>query len=443
MKNRTPHPAIHPNPTPRTVRGALPRPVPWLAVYLLLIAPVTTHAQTDDPASSPIEFVESFPIESTLDNEDLREAHEVWVEMIDGASSSLAFEQFYASSEPGSRLETVIEAIERAADRGVTVRFLVDRRFEDLYPETIERLGARDGIESRILDTRRVMGGVQHAKFFIVDAREVFVGSQNFDWRALDHIQELGLRVEDERLAHEFLAIFEADWASADMDPAESAEAESDGARETRLSIVKRETDWTHVTLPVGGDSVRVRPAFSPKGHLSDESHWDLPQMLEIIDEAETNVRVQLLTYKANTRDKTYWGDLEGALRNAAARGVSVQLLLSHWCTRAGTIEGLKSLQALPGIEVRILTPPAWSGGFIPFARVVHAKYLVADGARCWLGTSNWERGYFYQSRNMGLVIDGAAIAGRLDEYFVNGWESEYTETVDLARDYPPPRVSE
>ncbi|NNE07687.1 MAG: phospholipase [Gemmatimonadetes bacterium] len=404
------------------------------------------HAAAPHAERPAIELVETAPIETSLDSPDLREAHEVWVEMIDGAERSLAFEHFYASSEPGSRLETVIAAIERAAGRGVTVRFVLDRQFAELYGETIERLDDIEGVEARILDTRALMGGVQHAKFFIVDGREIFVGSQNFDWRALEHIMELGVRVASEPVAREFLAIFDIDWAAAR--PAAQIEGEDEddsnaGADASRIAVLKRDADWTDVTIRTGDDSVRVRPALSPQGHLSDESMWDLPQIVALIDSAKTSVRVQLLTYKANTRDKRYWPMLDGALRDAAARGVKVELLVSHWCQRRGTIEGLKSLQALPNLEVRILTPPEWSGGFIPFARVIHSKYLVADGARCWIGTSNWERGYFYTSRNMGLVIEGTAIAGRLDRYFENGWTSSYAETVDLAREYPAPRVSE
>lgn len=46
------------------------------------------------------------------------------------------------------------------------------------------------------------MGGVQHAKYF---------GSQNFDWRAIEHIQELGLRVRVPEVVQALGALFEYD----------------------------------------------------------------------------------------------------------------------------------------------------------------------------------------------------------------------------------------
>jgi hypothetical protein len=39
---------------------------------------------------------------------------------------------------------------------------------------------------------------------------------------------------------------------------------------------------------------------------------------------------------------------------------------------------------------------PEWSGGYIPFARVEHCKYIVADNTKFWLGTSSCKKGYFH-----------------------------------------------
>jgi phosphatidylserine/phosphatidylglycerophosphate/cardiolipin synthase-like enzyme len=104
-------------------------------------------------------------------------------------------------------------------------------------------------------------------------------------------------------------------------------------------------------------------------------------------------------------------------------------------------IGGLESMSLVPGITVKLITIPQWSGGFIPYARVAHAKYLVVDGERAWIGTSNWERSYFYQTRNVGLILDGASLAGRLDRFFADGWNSPYATAVDPCASYAPPRV--
>ncbi|MFL6198350.1 MAG: phospholipase D-like domain-containing protein [Thermoanaerobaculia bacterium] len=378
-------------------------------------------------AQEVLEIVESVPVETTLDHADLRDAYVVWPEMIDRAQKTLDFAEFYASDDPAnhqSRLETVTRAVERAAARGVKVRFLAEKVFQKTYPELLARLGAKPGIEVRIYDFATFGGGVLHAKYFLVDGREVYVGSQNYDWRSLQHIQELGARVIEPGVARAFLDVFETDWALA-----------GGGDRRNRTR--------SNYLFPVTVGDAQVTPVFSPTGWLPDPTLWDLPRLVEMIDRATRTVRVQLLTYKTTARDGSWFDPLDAALRRAASRGVQVQLLLADWSKRKGTIEGLQSLQVIPGIDVRMSTIPPFSGGFVPFGRVGHAKYMIVDGRRVWIGTGNWEGDYFTQSRNAGLVIDSPKVGERLDRYFADAWGSPYAYDVDACATYEPPRTSE
>jgi phosphatidylserine/phosphatidylglycerophosphate/cardiolipin synthase-like enzyme len=77
----------------------------------------------------------------------------------------------------------------------------------------------------------------------------------------------------------------------------------------------------------------------------------------------------------------------------------------------------------------------------VPFARVAHAKYMVVDGERAWVGTSNWEGDYFTHSRNVGLVVEGAAFAAQLERVFHDAFAGPYAEPVDPRKTYEPPRV--
>jgi phosphatidylserine/phosphatidylglycerophosphate/cardiolipin synthase-like enzyme len=390
-----------------------------LALLCLLATPAS--------AQEVLELVESVPVETTLDHPDLRDAYVVWPEMIDRARKTLDFAEFYASDDPAnkqSRLETVTQAVERAAARGVKVRFLAEKVFQKTYPELLARLDAKEGIEVRIYDFAAIAGGVLHAKYFLVDGREVYVGSQNFDWRSLQHIQELGARVMEPGVARAFSDVFETDWALA-------------GGGD------KRNRTRSNYLFPAAVGDSQVTPVFSPTGWLPDPTLWDLPRLVEMIDRATKTVRVQLLTYKTTSRDGSYFDALDAALRRAASRGVQVQLLLADWSKRKGTIEGLQSLQALAGIDVRMSTIPPFSGGFVPFARVGHAKYMVVDGRRAWIGTGNWEGDYFTQSRNAGLVIDSPKFGERLDRYFADAWGSTYAYDVDACATYEPPRTAE
>lgn len=358
-------------------------------LVLLLIA--CAHAP---PA---LELVESEPVETLLDRPELRDAYVVWPQMIGRATTSLDFAEMYAVDEsPPSRLTPVIEAIFRAAARGVRVRFLTSTAFAKTYPSTLAALAAH-GVAVKLLEKPFL-----HAKYFVVDGREAFLGSQNFDWRSLQHIQELGVRFSDPEAVRELSDIFEIDWT---------------GERRTASYRF----------------SPGVKLVASPRGDLPDESLWDLPALAELVKSARTSVRVQALTYSETPQ-------LSDAIAQAVARGVQVQMMLSDWELRPKTLAALRALD--PRVQVRIFTVPQASTGFVPFARVVHAKYCVVDGARGWVGTGNWEPDYFFKDRNVGLLFDGGQIPVQLEAFFARNWNSTYVAPFDRMREYSAPKIS-
>ena len=386
-----------------------------------------------DPLATPdgIELVESWPVETTLDDPSIPEAHEVWLEMIASARERLDFLQFYGASEPGGRLEPVIDAITEAARRGVRVRFVFDASFHERQPEIPDRLAAISGVEVRVLDLRPITGGVQHTKLFVVDDAEAYVGSQNFDWRSLEHLQELGVRLREPTLVARVREVFELDWALAGGQTLEVREGlvvtPDDGAIETTFR----------------GEIVRARVVASPRDLLPRDESWEWPALRDAIGTAQERVRLQVMSYQVRGHDGGDWTELDDLLRATAARGVRVELVVSSWETRPGRIEALKSLAQVAGIEVRLVAIPEASTGFIPYARTVHAKYATVDGRVAWLGTSNASGDYFLRSRNVGLFVEGAAFARPLDAYFDRVWNSAYASPVDPRRVYERPRIGE
>src|SRR5262245_54352675 len=136
--------------------------------------------------------------------------------MIDGARRTLDLEHFYLSHWPGEPTGPVLDALGRAARRGVRVRLILDAGMHSTYPLPADSLAGVPGIAVRVIDMKKVAGsGVQHSKYLIVDGEQIFVGSQNLDWRSLKHIHELGVRARDARIAEHFVRVFEMDWQAS------------------------------------------------------------------------------------------------------------------------------------------------------------------------------------------------------------------------------------
>ena len=181
--------------------------------------------------------------------------------------------------------------------------------------------------------------------------------------------------------------------------------------------------------------------AWNPPG--VGDSEEVLPRLLA---QARKEVRVQLLDYAPLSHGagrRPFYAVIDNALRAAAARGVKVRLMVSHWNTEAPAVDHLKSLALIPGVEVRIVMLPRASTGFIPFARVIHTKAMSIDGEVAWVGTSNWAGGYLDKSRNLEVVLRNPAMAARLAALHEQTWSSAYAEPLDINRRYPKPSKGE
>ena len=387
--------------------------------------------------AAPLQLGESVPEKTTLDDPEVDDAQQIWLAMIASAQSHIDLSQFYVSPREGKqqgRLKPVLDALDDAAGRGVTIRFIIDAKFARTYPDTLTQLQKNDSVEVRQLDLQPHSGGVQHAKYFVVDGKVAWLGSQNFDWRSLQHITELGVRLEEPTLVGDLQKVFEIDWALAGG--ADNITA----AGSTKTPDVAREGPATTLVYEEG--EVEAILVASPRSMLPEGVDWDLPHIIAAIDGAKHRVHAQVMSYALIGYDKKYWDTLDTALRRAAARGVEVQFIVADWSMSKKKQDALKSLQVMSHLEVRVMSIPQIDGeDFVEFGRVVHAKYLVVDGKWSWVGTSNWSRDYFHGSRNVGVVVQGKSFGADLDQWFERMWNSEYAQTIDPSKSYTaPPR---
>lgn len=384
---------------------------------LTLVSGGLVHAT--EPAL--VELVQSVPAETTMGDPQLKSAKDVWIEMIKGARASIDIGQMYLNNvkENGQTgaLEAVIRELEAAGKRGVAIRFIISEQMKNTDVPTLERLKKIKNAQVRIYDLGKITSGIIHAKYWVVDRKEVFVGSQNFDWKALDQIHELGIHIIDRTMAFKLTTIFDIDWAIAG------------GGK------VPTEPTAPSVCKTLGEiDVVASPPLLTPKGICHS-----IPVLISLINQARETLEIQVMDYSLGD-NANKWEEIDDALRAAAKRGVKVMLMVSNWSTGKPSIDQLKDLSKVKGIEIKIVTVPELSSGHLAYARLIHGKFMVIDHHTLWLGTSNWSRGYFYNTRGVEVVVQKPEFANDGLKVFERIWSLPYAEFIDINRDYPAPK---
>ncbi|MYM21772.1 DUF1669 domain-containing protein [Duganella sp. FT135W] len=398
-----------------------------ISISLLVSAALLSASARAEFSIPGYELVQTAPVETPLHSDDLRSAAQVWTEMFDNAKSEIVIGQFYTVIKPGSVFDKVIEHLEAAGKRGVKIRFLLDQKGVNLSEQpSIARLKAIQNLEFRVLDFNKLTGnGIIHAKYLVVDGATAYIGSQNFDWRSFEHIHETGLRITDQKVVGQVLAIFNQDWR------AQALTSQGQTAPALNTHTVAADTSQQAFLLSSPNQ-------FNPAG--VGDSETGLPALLA---EAKSEVRIQLLDYAPLSYGpkgtRPYYAVIDNAVRAAAARGVKIKLMVSNWNLESAPLPYLKSLAVLPNVEVRVVTLPVASSGFIPFARVIHSKTMVIDNRVAWVGTSNWSGGYMDLSRNLEVVLRNEKMAQRLAALQEQTWSSSYAQVLDINKQYPKP----
>ncbi len=417
--------------TPRFLAPALRRRSLLTVLALAAVAPALPRAAQAAQAATPeFELVHNAPAGTTLATPALPDAGTVWRTMIAKARHDIAIEQFYVSGKPGEALDPILDALETAARRGVHIRFLMDAKgLRASNPETLARLKAIPGLEYRLIDWSKLGGsGIIHAKFIVVDGTKshgsAYLGSQNFDWRSLSQIDETGVLVHAPRVVKQMQAIFEHDW-----------DAQALVAADKPVPALPHDTGADDRNAGFKSYLVASPPAYLPKGVGASE-----PELVRLIDSARMSIRVEVMEYSTTRFGGGEYRVIDDALRRAAARGVKVQLIVADWDLTERRLPGLDSLAQVPGVEIRVSRIPEAASGYIPYARVVHSKTMTIDGTSAWVGTSNWEGGYFDDSRNLEMVFHDPAMTRRVAALQDQLWNSDYALPYAKARELPPVR---
>ena len=361
----------------------------------------------------------------------------------------------------------MLEALWRAAERGVRVRLLLDDINTGL-DGTLAEMDAHPAIEvrlynpfvhrrSRTLDFVTDFGRVNrrmHNKSFTADNQAAIVGGRNVG----NEYYGAGTGVEFTDLdvlavgpiVRDVSAAFDLYWNSASAYPAGAllppAPADARARREEAFAASRRDADAS-TYLEALRESPAVRSLLSSRLPLE----WTGARLVrddpaKTLDATANDQLLLLATLLPLVGQPEVSFDLvspyfvpgdggTAALEAMARRGVRVRVLTNSLsATDVGPVHAgyAKRREALLRAGVRLYEfkpaggPPAGSpppgdtklGLSGSRAASLHAKTFAIDGRRIFVGSFNFDQRSARLNTEMGLVVESAALAGRLVEAF-------------------------
>jgi phospholipase D3/4 len=381
----------------------------------------------------------------------------------------------------------LFDALREAAGRGVSIRILQSPGFSGQKQESDaleEEFPQQVTIHSVDMGEWYGGSGIMHQKIWIFDARHLYLGSANMDWKSLAQVKEMGIAVEDSpELAADARRYFNTWWAFSALTPA-SAEVFDPVARIDRM--VPR---WStlvdplrHAVSPLDAEEFATdfnttNPllltlneeqggAFltgSPDEVRGRGRSWDGDGLVHTIDDARRSICVSVMDFgpiglysrrspgapiaTGTSPDDTpvWWPRLFDALLSAAlTRKVYVRLLVSKWAHTSGLIEPLlvalqkaadagraDSYLSSGQLEIKQFIVPGWDSTtadnrkYPGHTRVNHTKYIVTE-RRINIGTSNMTWDYFASTAGSSFNSDHPSLVRTLQAVFDRDWASSY-----------------
>jgi len=261
----------------------------------------------------------------------------------------------------------LVQALVDAHRRGVAVRVMLNphRSSGDRANDDTFAALTQAGV---VVQWSNPAFAVTHEKSMVVDGSHALVATFNFVEKYFTETRDYGVVTTDPAQVTQVAQGFEADWARAPFAPDE------------RAGLV-----WSTT------NSRRLMARF--------------------IDGARKSLSVQ--------HPKFVDATVLARLVEAQARGVHVKVLCGgkHGISDTDIPDTFSSLRILDrfGVKVHRQKQPK-----------LHAKLLVADGERAFIGSMNIDRSAFDLRRELGIIIDDEALVGRLADVFERDWDRSH-----------------
>jgi phosphatidylserine/phosphatidylglycerophosphate/cardiolipin synthase-like enzyme len=249
-----------------------------------------------------------------------------------------------------------------------------------------------------------------HAKYVVVDRRQVLIVSENFKYSGfapdgMTGNRGWGVILTDPATASYFATVFLSDIQDPSIVPyaGEQGGSESPPAEERIPGFLPR---------TYGGAT--VRPVLAP-----DTSR----QITELIESAERSIEIEE-AYISNETRFTLNPYLSSAI-NASRRGVSVRVLLdSYWYNVDGKNDNDEMIALINRIAVAEHLPLEARLADLETNQIekIHNKGMIVDSRWVLVSSINWNSNSPNFNREAGVIIDHPDVARYFQDVFEQDW---------------------
>lgn len=272
--------------------------------------------------------------------------HVDWVDAIKNAKSSIHMMMYHLTDKQ------VVDALvaRKSKKRPIDIKIIVDgKSFSGGYKKAAQPLDDA-GIE--IKPSSRAFS-ITHAKSMVIDGETAFITSINLTNTATNS-RDYGVITDESAIIDEMEKVFEADWKNADDDGDSTPELTQENL------------------------------AWSPNNSLD--------KLVKLIDSSNKSLVAEVESFSSD--------EIISAFNRAAARNVEVKLIVPECVTGPNGGFNYQYLSRLKGVKVH-----TQHNGRSVEQPYVHAKMMVADNKRVYVGSINFSYNSTLKARELGLIF--------------------------------------
>ncbi len=275
--------------------------------------------------------------------------------------------KMFLFSDPG-----LLAAVIAAQQRGVQVRVMLNpaRRSGEVENKASRKALEDAGVE--VADSNPAFD-ITHEKSLVIDGETALVHSLNWETRNLTETRDYAVVTSHRHEVDEIVQCFDADWKREKFDPGEDSHL-----------------IWCNIN---GRNRV---------------AHF--------IDQATESLFLQNERYQDEV--------IIERLVRAAVRGVKIHILArpAHNLKKGKLVEGVEGLRILQDLGAKVHKLKGLK---------LHAKMMLADGARALIGSINLAPGSFDSRRELAIVVHDEAVVKRLEQVVHHDWS--HSVSLDLS----------